>query len=522
MAASGSADVIEEDAADLQFPKDEINVEADWLELSCKIQEKCAICKKELKYEPVIRCYECSCVDICVQCFSLGLETQQHQNHHMYQIDRRHAPIFTTSDWPADLELDLLNAVLEFGYGNWTDISKRIQGKTPEEIRIHFNEYYLGNRDNLPNFPSFGMDMITSEHNNPSYKYSSQAVCEEPPRFPINTPQYRYFAGYNAARSDFEIEYDNSAESLVTCLDFDEIEKEDENDNDSNDESHSILEKFGNTDTYSNSNDKETSVKDIGLDECQVPGLKKDSVDENSHSEENLMKELKITLIQQYNECLKERMRRKRIIRNHGLLLLRKFPITLNKYENSITKSALDRLYPFMQLVSGERFDYILEGLDKEMELKRYFCRLKNFRECGLTRFYSCKIYEKLKAARDEMLKDLSQLKQNPLRSLTSINLQVKPLIAKPLTNTRKPAPPLNILLLPGYEKLTEEERELCSNARIVPESYFTFKDLLINENNKNNGIRLATARQLIKIDVNKTRKLFNFLRDKNLITQIP
>lgn len=493
---------------------DEINVEADWLELSYKIQEKCAICKKELKDEPVIRCYECSCVDLCVQCFSLGLETQQHQSHHKYQVDRRHSPIFSTSDWPADLELDLLNAVLEFGYGNWIDIGKRIPCKSPEEIRIHFNEYYLENRDNLPNFPAFGTNMIASIQSNPSYKYSALVISEEPPRFPINTPQYRYFAGYNVARSDFEIEYENSAELLLTNIDFDE-----ENESDDADD---------NNETNGEDSDKTDCIetnKNYGNVDSNDDNNENDEFEAESKSEGNeqdLMRELKLVIVQQYNECLKERMRRKRIIRNHGLLLLRKFPITLNKYENSITKSALERLYPFMQLISGIRFDYILEGLDKEMELKRYFCRLKNFRECGLKRFYSCKIYEKLKASRDEMLKDLLQLKQNPIRSLTSVNLQVKPLITKPVTNTRKPAPPLNILLLPGYEKLTEEERELCSNARIVPESYFTFKDLLINENNKNNGIRLATARQLIKIDVNKTRKLFNFLRDKNLITQIP
>ena len=491
---------------------DEINVEADWLELSYKIPEKCVICKKELKDEPIIRCYECSCVDLCVQCFSLGLETQQHQSHHKYQVDRRHVPIFLTSDWPAELELDLINAVLEFGYGNWTDIGKRILSKTPEEIRIHFNEYFLYNRDKFANFPAFGMNMLASVRNNPQYKYNALALSEEPPRFPINTPQYRYFAGYNAARSDFEIEYDNYAEMLVTNIDFEKVEDEDYYD----------IVTCSNIRNSGNVSDSDKNNIDIDIDEDNNESEDDEIKNGENDSEQDLIGELKLIMVQQYNECLKERMRRKRIIKNHGLFLLRKFPITLNKYESSITKSVLEKLFPFMQLVSGQKFDYILEGLDKEMELKRYFCRLKNFRECGLTRFYSCKVYEKLKASRDEMLKELSQLKQNPLKSLTTVNLQVKPLITKAVTSTRKPAPPLNILLLPGYEKLTEEERELCSNARIVPESYFTFKDLLINENNKNNGIRLATARQLIKIDVNKTRKLFNFLRDKNLITQIP
>lgn len=446
------------------FFVDDVNIDDDWLDLTIKQEDTCAICKKELKDEPIVKCDECFCLDLCVQCFSLGLETQQHRNFHRYRVDRRHSPVFPTSDWPAELEMDLLNAIFEFGYGNWSDISKRIIHKTQDEIRKHFNKYYLDNHDHLPEFPVFSSGLRTSYKTKPLYQYNPCVVSEEPPRFPSHSYYCRYFAGYNAPRGDFEIEYDNYAESLLTNIDFEEVEDDPDND---------------------------------------------------------LLKELKLALIQQYNECLKERLHRKRIIRNHGLLLVRKFPIMQNKYEGSITKSQLDRLYPFMQLVSGEKFDFILEGLDKEVELKRYFFRLKGFRESGLTRFFSCKVYEKLKASREEMMKELHQLRQNPLLSLKHVNLDVKPSIKRTIVSSRKPAPPLNVQLMPGYEKLTEEERELCSNARIVPESFLTFRDILINESKKNNGIRLATARQIIKIDVNKTRKLFNFLRDKELITQI-
>lgn len=447
------------------FVADEVNVEADWFDFNNKTHITCAICKKELKEEPIIKCIECSCLDICTQCFSFGLETQQHRSYHEYRVDRRHIPISSSSDWPPEMELDLLNAVLEFGYGNWSDISKRILSKTRCEIEKHFNEVYLENKDKVADIPAYGCNLITSYQSNPSYKYNPSAISEEPPRFPVGSQQYRYFAGYNAPRGDFEIEYDNSAETILSNINFENIEEDD--------------------------------------------------------PDSDLIKELQFVMIQQYNERLKERFRRKRIIKNHGLFLLRKFPITLHKYENSIGKSTLDKLFPLMQLISGEKFDFILEGLDRETELKRYFLRLKAFRENGLTRFYSCKLFENLKASRDEMLKSLHQLKQNPALSLKHLNLDVKPLPIKPVISSRRPAPPLNIVLLPGYEKLTEEEKELCSNARIVPESYFTLKELLISESNRNNGIRLATARQLIKIDVNKTRKLFNFLRDKNLIIQI-
>lgn len=65
---------------------------------------------------------------------------------------------------------------------------------------------------------------------------------------------------------------------------------------------------------------------------------------------------------------------------------------------------------------------------------------------------------------------------------------------------------------LPAYEKLSEKERDLCSLIRLLPSSYLTYKHLLISENTKMGYLRLADARRLIKIDVNKTRQIYDFL----------
>jgi len=58
-----------------------------------------------------------------------------------------------------------------------------------------------------------------------------------------------------------------------------------------------------------------------------------------------------------------------------------------------------------------------------------------------------------------------------------------------------------------GYEKLSSSEKNLCSLTRIFPEAYLNYKLLLINENKKFGFVKLAQARQLLKIDVNKTKK---------------
>ncbi len=83
---------------------------------------------------------------------------------------------------------------------------------------------------------------------------------------------------------------------------------------------------------------------------------------------------------------------------------------------------------------------------------------------------------------------------------------------------TRRTAGPLDIVGLPGYEKLSEEERDLCSETRVFPEVFLDVKGVLVEECNRNSGLRLADARPLVKIDVNKTRKLYDFLLKKEMI----
>ena len=53
---------------------------------------------------------------------------------------------------------------------------------------------------------------------------------------------------------------------------------------------------------------------------------------------------------------------------------------------------------------------------------------------------------------------------------------------------------------------------QLCCNARVVPDTYLSSKSLMINECIKRNGLRLLDARKLLKIDVNKTRKMYDYL----------
>lgn len=70
---------------------------------------------------------------------------------------------------------------------------------------------------------------------------------------------------------------------------------------------------------------------------------------------------------------------------------------------------------------------------------------------------------------------------------------------------------PLSISLSKNYDLLSKEEKEFCSLTRIYPDLYFKYKNIIITESELNNGLRKKDARKLLKIDVNKTSKLYDF-----------
>ncbi|XP_034190829.1 transcriptional adapter 2A isoform X1 [Osmia lignaria lignaria] len=477
MANPNLTDMTEEDAADLQFPKDCSSSRTEKIEHDIELEVSvvkdeiitsdptCRVCTSALT-EPYIRCAVCNNMELCPSCFSNGSEIGNHRNDHDYIIIKNEFPLIDESGWTAKQELEFLDVLQECGFGNWVDMAKRMQGKSADECKNHYLQHYIDNQT-LPGLPKieetraslFGCEPVP-------YLYKLQDL-EEPPRFAPNTLNCKLLAGYNPARSDFEVNFDNHAELLISDLNYDEF----------------------------------------------------DAADSNYE----LGKELQIAIVQAYNNRLKERMRRRKIIRDHGLIAFRRTISWLQRYECTITRTLAERLLIFMQLFGGIEFDYFMEGLHRAGELKNYLNKLFDFRSNGLRHFHSVPMFQKLNKLRQENEKERKQYLSNPEYSWKTIlpgcNINFNSTIPSSISQ-RKTAPPLVIKGLPGYEKLSPAEKELCSATRIVPANYLDFKQILIAENKKSGCLRLAQARVLLKIDVNKTRKIYDFLTEKGYINK--
>lgn len=424
----------------------------------------CRVCRSTL-VEPYIRCAICNNVEICPSCFSKGCEINEHKNDHDYVIIKNEFPLIDGSGWTAKQELELLDVVQQCGFGNWIDVGRRIQGKSAEECKMHYLQHYIDSQS-LPSLPRIRDTKASLFACEPiPYLYKLQDL-EEPPRFAPDTINARLLAGYNAARSDFEVNFDNHAEMLIANLEYDEFQP---------------------------------------VDKAYTLG-----------------QALQTAIVQAYNNRLKERARRRRIVRDHGLIIFRKAISWTRRYENTITRSLVERLLIFVQLVDGMEFDFLMEGLHHAGELKNRINRLLEFRENGLTHFHSVPMFQKLSKIRQDNERERKQYLSNPEYSWRSLLPDSFASCNNPISGNmqRKSAPPLTIKGLPGYEKLSADERELCSIARVVPASYLDFKQLLITENKKNGHLRLAQARILLKIDVNKTRKIYDFLVENGYINK--
>ncbi|XP_070137015.1 transcriptional adapter 2A isoform X1 [Drosophila bipectinata] len=519
MSFMNPVDMVDEDAADLQFPKvdpleqresrfilvrqDEgtrtesvfynahsLHNKLEKLEelakdvagvASTSVFSRCATCRCKLN-EPYIKCSECLDIILCLLCFSRGKETASHRNNHAYIIMRDSIQVFAEEPhWTAKDERILLQTLRSHGYGNWEAVSNALaQRHNPAEARRHYHECYFG---------GIFERLLRLQHSSQCYfpermPYVYKMRSLDPPRHDdIASMQFKMSAGYRCARGDFDTPYDTSAESLLSIM-------------------------------------VKQSPRDVHQEDHQ------------NEAELGLMEELQLGLVQAYNNRLRERQRRYRVMRQHGLILPNRTVSWISKYMGAFTSDAsCMRFLGFMQICDPIQFDMLVESLRYYNDLKTRLYKLYDYRQLGVRNFSGAALYCRLQKQRQLAQRDYFRQKQNEVFDWQQLvqhyesNKNGEPLplgiSSKIYTlHSRRKAQPIEIGDLPGYSKLNAGERKLCSVARLVPQSYLDYKSQLVSEQAKLGHLRLADARRLIKIDVNKTRQIYDFLLEQGHISR--
>lgn len=239
-------------------------------------------------------------------------------------------------------------------------------------------------------------------------------------------------------------------------------------------------------------------------------------------------------MLEIYSGVLERRIAKKMFIFEHNLLEFRKQQ-AVDKMRSKEDREIFSQIKPYARFMTSKTFDSFLVGLVKEEELRRKNQMLQEYRRHGLRSFAEVSRFEGEKKHLELYLKGGSSLSRTPLPlkepfplpTTSSTSTQNKPSsTSAPLLSSldypsdaykstnpavRKASNPLNILNSDGIELLSEKEKNICSLLRLYPRLYLNIKDTLIREYLRTGGLKRAQARAAVKIDVNKTSRLYDF-----------
>ncbi|KAJ1569965.1 Transcriptional adapter ada2 [Nowakowskiella sp. JEL0078] len=424
----------------------------------------CDGCKADITKVVKICCAECPTLDFCVECFSKGVEPSEtsHKREHPYRIMEILDYSIYEEGWGVDEEL-LLNEGLDlFGMGNWEQIADHIKTKTKAEVAKHYIDIYCKSSSwPLPvEVPPFDKDSTRRGFRETNDQ--RKTVIKQKPV--SSAPTNHEISGYMPGRREFDTEYENDAE---------------------------------------------LHIKELGFDEGDSP-------------EET---ELKLTMLEIYNSVLDKRELRKAFILERDLVDFKKIQAN-EKRRTPKERELYHQARVFAKMQSGLDFDMFMDGLMSEIKLRNRIAELQEYRKMGLTTFHEVEEYEKDKKLKvtnppsKGFFASTSMYRPSRFRIDESPTSTTVPRTPQSISGTSSAEaarrsqipPPVDISNSEGFELLAPSEQQICSTLRILPRAYIVIKETILREYTLRNGnLRKRQARGLVKIDVNKTGKLYDF-----------
>ncbi|KAG5551357.1 hypothetical protein RHGRI_009689 [Rhododendron griersonianum] len=513
----------------------------------------CNYCNKDISGKIRIKCVTCPDYDLCVECFSVGAEVTPHKSNHPYRVmvsdplrfyfsfctDNLSFPLICP-DWNADEEILLLEGIEMYGFGNWTEVAEHVGTKSKMQCIDHYNAIYM----NSPCFPLPDMSHVmgknreellamAKEHGEvrkgmpmlgeltvkeepplsatarvkvedqrkegstgrPSSSLTSEvgigtgvsngtakdaydgvkmedshadrSIGEKKPRISGDEgPSMAELSGYNAKRQEFEVEYDNDAEQLLADMEFKEMDTEAE-------------------------------------------------------------RELKLRVLRIYSKRLDERKRRKDFILERNLLYPNPFEKNLSDEEREICQ----RYRVFMRFHSKEEHEELLKSVIEEHRILKRIQDLQSGQEaraagCHTSAQAERYIGQKRKNEAEEStrrLRRVNHLKGEPDSSPQGNALESSVLdsIGKDSTTAGQDISNSldcwDISAFPGADLLSETEKRLCGEIKILPSHYLNMLQTLSMEMLNGSITKKSDAHGLFKVDPIKVDRVYDMAVHKGI-----
>jgi hypothetical protein len=149
----------------------------------------------------------------------------------------------------------------------------------------------------------------------------------------------------------------------------------------------------------------------------------------------------------------------------------------------------------YLQIMSPEEYEAFTRGLADQKALEMRILQLQEHRKKGITSLAEASRYDEEALSRDtEKTKGRYWNKKNVSRRMNQ---------------------PMDLDGQPGYNLLSDQERELCRNSHILPHQYFLCKETLMREYVKSGDVTKNTPCQL---EAEKAQKVFEFMQEAGWI----
>ncbi|KAK3874696.1 hypothetical protein Pcinc_020382 [Petrolisthes cinctipes] len=436
-----------------------------------------------------VRCLECEDFDLCLQCFSCGAEIGKHRRNHGYQFmagvfqDTGNFSIFPgQGHWTAREEVRLLDAIEQYGYGNWEDIARHIESRTPEDARNKYISSYIeGNIGRVSWRPAMERLQLPIEHTSNDTGPLSPTLASSLPSQPLSAEE-NTILGYMPHRDDFEREWDNDAETTIAPLFIHPVDDED-------------------------------------IDMA-----------------------LKLAQVDMYMRRLRERSRRKRVVRDFQLVPQffkkekEKAQVPPKRKSKDDKEAIAEKLRAVSQFQTASEHNNLVNSLVRERELRTRLRELLRYRRNGIRHIEECHEFEVARSRRDKKKENKKKSASLPQTPTTQMDLSAKSkendarspkcLAEKKFTpldtgggrwlsgnlngsglngsehwgmggasttgamgqhqqgagQAGASDEPIAISSLPGYHLLSQRERKLCASSNIKPSQYIAYKAVLLKD----------------------------------------
>ena len=482
----------------------------------------CNYCQKDISHVVRIKCAECSEMNLCVECFCVGVEPHPHQACHAYHVvDDLSFPLFTL-DWGADEDQLLLEAIEMYGLGNWSEVAEHVGAKTKAQCHKHYFDVYV----HSPTAPLPDMSKVLGK--------AYARVSEEDEKDKKSEKLAKHASKKNDGPDDDENETEDDPPATTALASFARP----------GDERHSgnVAELTG----YNVKRDEFDPEYDI---DAELPLAEMEFRDTDT----DLDKQLKLRMLEVYNKRLAERRARKAFVVDRGLLNVKKQQ-ALERRRTSQEKEIHASVRVFARFLEPNEYEIMLEGLAAESRIRNRIAELKEYRRAGVRTLAEGEAYDAEKrrrvaeAARLRALEHPAYGKQGArankyLSRDGYVNVgtstagdgaarEVQKLAQSAGTNVgsrdgggdgggrKKKAPlPLDLADLPGVDLLSKREKDLCVNSRLLPVHYLAIKERLMRLSAEGKTPKRSEVRHAFDVEPVKAIRVFELLLANGWIT---